>query len=348
MIKPSYIKKNNLNIQKIAKEVEIYLSELIKYFELNNFWKEDDFLKIEIKKSLIRALLRESVYSKNLLLDIIENYKNSSFFDEKIKWCTKLYPMIHLSNDKSEAIGYHYDKIGKKTFFTSWIPITDYSYPALSYVDYSQSFHSLLSRLIIKLGLTKILSQKIFVNRGDVLLWNGNMIHQGNLNTSKEITLAVQMKFTEKKFKHEKSIELDKLESNLSYKDLDINSLNINLQDIINYSKNLGKNIEENILNISIYLKKNLNNTEPVISFALSVLAQRIVTNNFLIRDVNNKTNLSNNLDIFSIYLGGENLSSLERLLKNDTENKIIKILKKNDLHNIFENKQEIKNYFDE
>ena len=140
MIKPSYIKKNNLNTQKIAKELEIYFSELIKYFELNNFWKEDEFFQIEIKKSLIRALLRESVCSKNLLLSIIENYKNSQFFDEKIKWCTKLYPMIHLSNDRSEAIGYHYDQIGKNKFFTSWIPITNYNYPALAYVKYSQFF----------------------------------------------------------------------------------------------------------------------------------------------------------------------------------------------------------------
>ena len=162
--------------------------------------------------------MRESVYSKDLLSDVIENYKKSSFFDNKIKWCTKLYPMIHLSNDRSEAIGYHYDKIGKNKFFTSWIPITNYSYSALSYVKYSQFFHSLLSRLIIKLRLTKIFSKKIFVDRGDVLLWNGNMIHQGNLNISKEITLAVQMKFTEKKFKHEKSIDLERLESDLLYK----------------------------------------------------------------------------------------------------------------------------------
>ena len=346
MIKPSFIQTNNLHNKKIAKELENYFSELIKYFGLNNFWKEDDFFQIEVKKSLIRALLRESVYSKNLLLNIIENYKASSFFDKKIKWCTKLYPMIHLSNDRSEAIGYHYDKIGKNKFFTSWIPITDYNYPALSYVKYSQFFHSLLSRLIIKLRLIKIFSKKIFVDRGDILFWNGNMIHQGNLNISKKITLAVQMKFTEKKFKHEKSINLERLESDLFYKDSDIDNLNANLKDIIYYSKNLKTSIEENIFKISIYLKNNLNSHQPVLSFALSVLAQRILTNNFLIDETNDKKKLSNNLDIFSLYLGAENLSSLERLLKNDKENKIINMLKKNDLSNIFENKEEIINYF--
>jgi hypothetical protein len=348
MIKPSYIKKNNLNTQKIIKELEVYFFKLIKYFKLNNFWKEDDFFQIEIKKSLIRALLRESVYSKNLLLSIIENYKNSQFFDEKIKWCTKLYPMIHLSNDRSEAIGYHYDQIGKNKFFTSWIPITNYNYPALAYVKYSQFFHSLLSKLIIKLRLTKIFSKKILVNKGDILLWNGNMIHQGNLNISKEITLAVQMKLTEKKFKHEKSIDLDRLESDLLYKNLDIDSLSTNFKDIIYYSQNLKTSIEENISKISIYLKNNLNNHQPVLSFALSVLAQRILTNDFLIDGTNDKKKLSNNLDIFSLYLGGENLSSIERLLKNDKENRIINILKKNDLGNIFENKEEITNYFNE
>ncbi len=346
MVKPSYIKKNNLNNEKIVKDLESYFLRLIKYFELNNIWNEEDFFQIESKKSLIRALLRESVHSEKLLLNIIKNFKNSSFFDEKIEWCTKLYPMIHLSNDKSEAIGFHYDKIGNSKFFTSWIPITNYNYPALSYVKYSQFFHSLLSRLIIKLRLTKIFSKKIFIDRGDILLWNGNMIHQGNLNTSKEITLAVQMKFTEKKFKHEKSIDLERLESDLSYKDLDIDNLNANLKDIIHYSKNLKTSIEENISKISIYVKNNLNNHQPVLSFALSVLSQRILTNNFFINDINDKKKLSNNLDIFSIYLGGENLSSLERLIENDKENRILKILKKNDLNNIFENKEEIINYF--
>ena len=42
------------NIQKIAKEVEIYLSELIKYFELNNFWKEDNFFQIIAPRELFK------------------------------------------------------------------------------------------------------------------------------------------------------------------------------------------------------------------------------------------------------------------------------------------------------
>ena len=348
MIKPSFTKNNSLNTKKITEDLETYFLRLVKRFEIKSTWSEEDFFQIESKKVLIRALLRESVYSKDLLSDVIENYKKSSFFDNKIKWCTKLYPMIHLSNDRSEAIGYHYDKIGKNKFFTSWIPITNYSYSALSYVKYSQFFHSLLSRLIIKLRLTKIFSKKIFVDRGDVLLWNGNMIHQGNLNISKEITLAVQMKFTEKKFKHEKSIDLERLESDLLYKNLDINSLNANFKDIIYYSQNLKTSIQENISKISIYLKNNLNNHQPVLSFALSVLAQRILTNNFLIDGTNDKKKLSNNLDIFSLYLGAENLSSIERLLQNDKENRIINILKENDLGNIFKNKEEINNYFNE
>ena len=53
-------------------------------------------------------------------------------------------------------------------------------------------------------------------------------------------------------------------------------------------------------------------------------------------------------MDIFSLYLGAENLSSIERLLQNDKENRIINILKENDLGNIFKNKEEINNYFNE
>ena len=345
MIKPSYIKKNNLNIQKIAKEVEIYLSKLIKYFELNNFWKEDDFFQIEIKKSLIRALLRESVYSKNLLLDIIENYKNSSLFDEKIKWCTKLYPMIHLPNDRSEAIGYHYDKIGKNKFFTSWIPITDYNYPALSYIKYSQLFHSFLSKVIIKLRLTRIFSKKILVKRGDILIWNGNLIHQGNFNNSRNITVAFQMKLTEKKFRHENSMLIKNfiIEKNFNYKNLD--EILDKFNKIIIFSKKLNYNISESILKISQYIKDNSLTENVVLSFGLSVLAQRLATTNFIVKEFNEKKVLINNLDIFSIYLGGENLSSLDRLIKKNQKERIIRELKRSDHNKVFQTKEVILDY---
>ena len=55
-----------------------------------------------------------------------------------MKWFSRIYPMIHLQGDESEAVGYHYDKIGKDKFFTLWSPITNYNYPALSYVKYSE------------------------------------------------------------------------------------------------------------------------------------------------------------------------------------------------------------------
>ncbi len=345
MIKQSYIKKNNLNSQKIAEELEIYFLKLIKYFELNNFWKEDDFFQNEVKKSLIRALLRESAHSKNLLVNIIENFKRSSFNDERIKWCTKLYPMIHLSNDRSEAMGFHYDKIGNSKFFTSWVAITNYNYPALSYVKYSQLFHSLLSRLIIKFKLTKILAKNIFVKRGDVLIWNGNMIHQGNFNNSKNIAVAFQMKLTEKKFKHEDSILIKdfNIEKNNKYENLELLSKKFN--EIIIFSKKLNSSITESMSEISHFIKENSLFKNLAFSFALSVLAQRLSTTNFIIDGIKEKKTLINNLDIFSIYLGAENLASLERLLKQVCKNEIIKELEKADPNRIFQTKKIILDY---
>ena len=57
-------------MKKIKRATVDLIFELLN-FELNNFWKEDDFFQIESKKSLIRALLRESFSAKKLLLIII-------------------------------------------------------------------------------------------------------------------------------------------------------------------------------------------------------------------------------------------------------------------------------------
>ena len=345
MNKITYIKQNDLNNIKNINELENYFITLTKYFEMNIHWKKEFFFQNEIKKSLIRALLRESSCSKHLLCNAIENFKKSAFFDEKIKWCTKLYPMIHLSNDKSEAIGFHYDKIGNNKFFTTWVPITDYDYPALSYVKYSQLFYSLLSKVIIKFRLTKIFSKNIFVKKGDILIWNGNMIHQGNLNNSKKIAVAFQMKFTEKKFKHEDSILIKNfnIEQNNTYENLDVITKKFN--EIIMFCKKLNTNITESIFKISCYIKENSFSTNLVISFALSVLAQRLSTTNFNLDGINKKKLLINNLDIFSIYLGAENLASLDRLLKKGNKDQIIKNLEKTDHNNVFQNRKVILDY---
>ena len=235
--------------------------------------------------------------------------------------------------------------IGNSKFFTSWIPITFYDYPALSYVNYSQKFHSLLSKLIIKFKLAKFLSKNIFVKRGDILIWNGNMIHQGNLNSSKNIAVAFQMKFTEKKFHHEDSIQIENLnlESKNDYENLDI--LSQKFKEVIEFSKKLNDNMIESIFEISHYIKENSLSKNLIISFALSVLAQRLSTTNFTIDGINEKKKLINNLDIFSIYLGGENLASLERLLKQGHKNEIIMNLKKNDQNKIFQKKKVILDY---
>tara|TARA_B110000008_G_C16695065_1_gene454307 strand:+ start:28 stop:225 length:198 start_codon:yes stop_codon:yes gene_type:complete len=54
---------------------------------------------------------------------------------------------------------------------------------------------------------------------------------------------------------------------------------------------------------------------------------------------------LINNLDIFSIYLGAENLASLDRLLKKGNKDQIIKNLEKTDHNNVFQNRKVILDY---
>ena len=170
MFNSSYEVNHSSNAQIDADKLENYFLDLVKKFGLNDLWKKEDFFKTEVKKSIIRGLLRNSNFSKSILSHLIKNFKDSKFYKKDIIWCTNIYPMIHLAEDRSEAVGYHYDKIGNSEFYTSWLPITNYDYPALSYIKLSHLFHPIISRILIKLKLTKFFSKYINVKKGDIFL----------------------------------------------------------------------------------------------------------------------------------------------------------------------------------
>jgi len=156
------------------------------------------------------------------------------------------------------------------------------------------------------------------------------------------------MKFTENEFKHETSFNINDL-SNSKYDKInnisDVELLYKKYEEIIEYSKNKFDNFESAVKEINNFIvKKNLKNSSTL-SFALSVLAQRILTMNIQKNiDIDIKNQIIN-LDILSILLGAENLSSISRLIK-FIDLKIINLLKSNDYNDIFYKKERlIQNY---
>jgi len=311
----TFVKIQDSMLETEIERLEIYFRELLKKIGLENeTWSQINFFELEKKKSIIRGLLRESKHSYKILKQLKQAFKNSDFSTETIKFYTKLYPMIHLPNDKSESVGLHFDNFGNKEFFTSWTAITNYKYPALSYIKNSQNFKKLISKFLIKFKILNLFLSNINIQKGEIYIWNGNMIHKGNLNTSKDISAAFQIKFTDENFIHEESLNLkDELENQYN--------LDFKLEDLIDkYNKliNFGCKID-NILKIKenkidFYLNKSNNIEKKIISFSLSVLAQRIFTSNFPMINAIKKEDIIKNLDLISIIFGGENLSSIHRL----------------------------------
>ena len=313
ILSKTYIKKYNIKLIEDIDNFERYFFELLKQFQMKINWTENNFFEIEVTKSLIRGLLRESDISYNILTSLVENFKNSKNYSSSIKWYTKLYPMIHLPGDKSEAVGLHYDNFGNSEFYTSWTPLTNYKYPALSYINHSEKLNKFFSKIILKTKLSKFLLRKINVTKGDILVWNGNMIHCGNLNNSHSISAAFQIKFTDKKFEHEESLSIENkiIRKN---QNIDNKTLKKNYKKIIDLVLNLNLSFVENKNSIINFLNENFIEKNKILSFSLSLLAQRISTNNFQIPTQIERATIINNLDLFSLFLGAENLSSLTRL----------------------------------
>tara|TARA_B100000959_G_C14896851_1_gene589159 strand:+ start:310 stop:1302 length:993 start_codon:yes stop_codon:yes gene_type:complete len=317
--KKTFIKSNNKKLLIEIEKLEKYFLNLVDEFKINSIWSEKNFFEIEMTKSFIRGLLRESDLSYKILIEMVENFKLSDNYSSNIKWCTKLYPMIHLPGDKSEAVGLHYDNFGKNEFYTSWTALTNYKYPALSYLNHSEKLNKFFSKIILKTKISNFILKKINVNKGEIFIWNGNMIHCGNLNKSNSISAAFQMKFTDKKFKHEESLSIENKIIKKSHK-VDNEILKKNYTKIIDFILNLKLSFEEN-KNLTInFLKDNSIEKNKILSFSLSLLAQRISTNNFQIPTQIERAKIINNLDLFSLFLGAENLSSLSRL-KNKYKN---------------------------
>jgi len=311
-------------VSKQILEIRNFFFKITDLIDLEKKWCEKDFKIIEIKKSFLRSMLRYSNPTQELLINIT-NYLNKRNFFSNINWYTKLYPMIHLSQDKSEAIGgYHFDQGDDNETFTCWIPITDYLYDALSISKYDNFFTKLMAKPIIKLNLAKTIAFDLKVKAGNFYIWSGSRIHAGNLNTSEFISAAFQMKFTKKPALFEESYDFKSTNKHRksSINENENNDFIIKRFQNYNYfvSELLDNNNESNADKFQ-FIKNKINKynfyNSPDISFALSVLSQRLRS---MKKNVYNYDSKDLNLDIASILTGSENFIALKRL-KNEFQN---------------------------
>ena len=229
----------------------------------------DDRYDIEKSKVLLRIDLRFK-YSQQLLLSSfvrqILNSKNSSLNFSQYKWVSPLYPLIHLSNDKSEEGGIHNDfcNVGMKGSMIAWLPFSNYKYPGVGKVNDLLGFLTHFSTPKIApriLKFAKVYPIKNEHSQGHWMAWNDTFYHKGLLNVSAKTSIALIIRFSNS-FCEETFLPVDELASKspgLFFSD------NQNDHDkLLKHSKMIANGLIEN--------SKNLKNNESFVSKILKIL----------------------------------------------------------------------------
>jgi len=320
------IKFKNLN--KESSQVDEDFNKWSNLINLDNKWTFENAINIEIKKSILRSKIRYSINADNLQTKIIQNIRSLTKDNCKI---TRLYPMIHLPKDKLEAGGFHFDQVDDKEIKTVWIAASEYRYPALSIFD--ANFKSKkINDILVKLKIPNLFSKKIYVEQGDINVWDGKLIHAGNFNSSKKVSLALQMKIISPNndFIFEETKNISNISSSCfigsNYTDKDIINLNTEYNNIIKEifkRSESGSEISKDLSILKDFLKKiNIQNFKHY-SFAISILSQRLRSfKNIFSGKIKNIKKFVILLDYLSLILGAENLISVKRLFIDSKRNK--------------------------
>lgn len=347
------------NIKKLVFRVNDLLHKVQKIIFLDEKWESSKSFEIEIKKSFLRGFLRYSFDALQLQKLLIEELKKENALNG-LNFCTPFYPMIHLSEDSVEAAGgYHNDYNGSKKFKTLWIPITKFNHSPISILEFKNKSFNKLSKYLIKLKVANIFSRKLIVNDTGFYTWGGDLIHAGNFNFTNNISCAFQFKFSENIYEFEpvKSLNYEFLinnKNNILSSEIDVSkdfSIYLeNINKLKNFIKSKERNLEK-ILKFIISLNSNYKViSKRSISFASSLLAQRIFFHNkfFGVTQIND---LSNIIDLYSIFIGTDNFASISRIekeFKNFSEI-FINFCKKNKVeeipYSLFQHKKIINQY---
>ncbi len=319
------IKKKINEIETYQKQISIDINELNKKLKLK---QANSLEEKEIIKSFIKGIIRYSKPCKKILQIIIKQNIFNKFLNNDTNYISIPYPMLHLKNDYLEAGGFHNDQIGSSQMYTCWVPITKYKYPALSRSIIISKNLNFLNIILKKLNLSKIFKKNIFVKFGEAYFWDAKIFHSGNLNVSNRISSAFQFKITQRPFFLEKSF---KIGSKFDYKSINKKKIIVYFRIYLKFLKLLKKNKINKVEDLDDFIKLNKLKKNKSISFALSVLSQRLI----FAKSKKLKLSLDNEkiflIDYMSLLLGADNLISAKRLFcyfKERNDNSELKKLK--------------------
>lgn len=311
-------------ISYLSNELGLQFRQAVAALDLEDIWSIDNAISIEVKKSVLRSQLRYSRTGLHLASEVAVVLTETFFDLQKSTFYTPLYPMIHIAGDKAEAGMFHTDQIGNLKLKTGWTAITNYEYDALSFVPFGL-LGDALCRRILRTPLNPGLGFPIRATRGEVLTWGGGFYHRGNLNSSNETACAVVIRVTDRPLFLEPSrrtqvgeLSLEKsTPSSFVNIALDLNNLTHTIHALIEWANKIDYlDINDNLCGlIYAFLCEKDCLLSPKISFALSLIAQRIRTVENIFYSETPKANLvSYILDLMSLLAGAENLSSLQNI----------------------------------
>ena len=309
------------NIQNLSLQLNSDLQEYISEIDMPTKWTFENATEIEIKKSILRSRLRYSVPGINFSVEVAKIVMDPRAKNSETLFHTMIYPMIHLAGDKSEEGEFHTDQIGAFKLRTSWTAITNYGYDPLRFVPFGLLGTALSQRIFHK-PIPRNLGISIKADQGDTLTWGGGFYHCGNLNQTGNTTCAAVIRISSQPLHLEPSrIIRSDPSPDISIKPGNENADLIQLVEVLNklfsWSVKLrADEIDENLcIEIIELLHQNSCLEQPSISFALSLLAQRIRTKNLFFQDNQKSMIVAYVLDLMSILSGPENLSSLKNIM---------------------------------
>lgn len=304
-------------IFEIVSDYKNYFDETVEYINFPKIWEKEKSFEIEIKKSFLRGIIRYSRPTISLIEQIRNISNNKLIKNDNLNWISLPYPMIHLPGDKVESGVYHYD-YWQPNFYTCWIPLMNYEYNSISYFRYKNKFIDFISPLLIRSKFCDLASSDIKGSQGNIFFWDGRQIHRGNFNTSNKICMAVQLKLTKNIYLYEQTSSVHKsIKEKENYNNLSKNQIQSLYSQYYQIIKKL-KNYEHNIDDVKFVklLLNSFQNKSLSISFALSLLSQRLMTHKKLFGNLNFSSTFLENLDLTSMIMGSANLISLDRLKK--------------------------------
>jgi hypothetical protein len=192
------VQKKNEFLETAIREVQAEFNGTLGKFD------SDKAEYIELAKGIARSFLRYDSSVFLLAKAILKQLQETYGLKEQLNYCTLPYPIIHFSYDTSEIGPKHkdgYDYI--EHFYTAWTPLNDCFHKPLSITENTHKKNNLILRklreritLIDKVLLASKKTIYPDIPLGKFIVWHGATEHEGLLNTSKEITTALVVRFT--------------------------------------------------------------------------------------------------------------------------------------------------------